>query len=135
MKKSQHQSNLTWFFGFSIIVSCGALQVTILPYIDMTLISISQATAIAAGVFLSIFWLGEPLVPKYDLPALFLIIGGSVGLMFVANKEPTLWSFEELNSMVRSRDAYIYYSTMLVFAVITFISYTWVMKALTRFEI
>lgn len=92
MKKSGQQVNVCrrvyyWLVGFFAITISALTHLAVLPFCDMTLLSTTQATAIVSGVLLSIFWLKEPLVPKYDLPALSLMIVGGISIVAFTNKE------------------------------------------------
>ena len=50
----------------------------VLPFADLTLLTSNAATGIMFSAFLSITFLGEKFVWKYDLTAVFLIVTGSV---------------------------------------------------------
>jgi hypothetical protein len=108
--------------------------VAVLPFADMTLLSTTQATAIIAGVLLSIFWLGEPLVPKYDLPALALMMTGGLYLCFITNKTITFFTTEELGYLMTSKYAIAYYCLMGLTTIFTILSYKCLMKSLGEFE-
>ena len=49
-----------------------------LAYADLVLVSTNTVTAIAYNTFLSIKFLGESFIPKYDLPAFSLLGIGAI---------------------------------------------------------
>jgi multidrug transporter EmrE-like cation transporter len=120
--------------GIVILIACALLHMAVLPFADMTLLSTTQATAIIAGVLLSIFWLGEPLVPKYDLPALALMMTGGLYLCFMTNKTITFFTTEELGELMTSKYAIAYYCLMGITTIFSILAYKCLMKSLKEFE-
>lgn len=76
-----------WALGFFFIILNVICHATILPYIDLTLISCNAATAIIVNIILSIKILDEKFIPKYDLTAVILIIAGSMTIVLHAHTE------------------------------------------------
>ena len=62
-------------------------------FADIVLLSFNAATAIVFHVILSMIFLKEKIICKFDLPALMLIIAGSACIILTAN-------FSELTSTV-----------------------------------
>lgn len=46
-----------------------------------------MTTSIVSGVILSVCWLKEPFYAAYDVPAICLMVIGSVCLILITNKE------------------------------------------------
>ena len=68
-------------------MAIGAIGLAVsLPFINMTLFSSFSAFAIVLNVYLSTKYLGERLVPKYDLTATTLIVIGSIIITILSNK-------------------------------------------------
>ena len=96
MKKSQIQTEnqpqncsffqLKWLAGYLLLIMSSALMVLILPFCDLVLMSSSSAAAIMFGVILSVFWLNETFVWRYDMTAVLVIILGSVLTVLQSNK-------------------------------------------------
>ena len=63
------------------------MQVVVLPYADLVLISTNAITAIIFNTFLSIKYLGEQFVWKYDVPALSLMSIGGLIIVLLANSD------------------------------------------------
>ena len=55
------------------------------PFADIVLLSFNSATAIVIQIILAIVFLNEVFICKYDLPALALIISGSICIILTAN--------------------------------------------------
>ena len=67
---------MTYSFSLSLVVA---------PFVDIVLLTFNSATAIIFQIFLAIIFLNEVFICKYDMPALFLIILGTVCIILTAN--------------------------------------------------
>lgn len=76
-------------------IFAGILHAAATPFADIVLLSFNSATAIVIQVFIATCFLNEVIICRYDLPALFLIIIGSVFIILTAN-------FDEVPSSVAS---------------------------------
>lgn len=78
----------SWRFalGIGFLVFGTVIHVMVLPFLDLTLIAVNATVGIVFAVMLSIFVLGEHLVPKYDLSGLLCISIGCTGIVLFANK-------------------------------------------------
>ena len=77
-----------WFFGGFCSVFIGSFgHVFMLPFADMTLFTTTCSLAILVTMILSMFMLGESLIPKYDIPAAIFICIGSALTIFQMNTE------------------------------------------------
>jgi hypothetical protein len=70
-------------------------------FVPLVVLSASGATAIVAGVMLSIFWLKEMFIWQYDVTAIVLILLGCAGIIASANKQPDNYTFEELLALIK----------------------------------
>lgn len=89
----------------------------------MVLMSSTTATAIASGVLLSVFWLKEKFYPWLDIPALTLVVAGSLGIVFLADKTDEVYTFDDLVELCKSPKAISYLSCIGVFFVLSIISF------------
>jgi hypothetical protein len=80
------------------------------------------------GVLLSIYWLGEPLIPKYDVPAFLFMMGGGVSLVCMGNKTISFFKTEELKAIMKSRAACVYYTVLTVSAFTAILAYWFMMR-------
>ena len=65
------------------------IHVSVLPFLDMTLIAVNATLGIITSVLLSTCVLKESFIPKYDLTGLSFISAGCVLIVLNANKEST----------------------------------------------
>ena len=75
----------TWLLGFLVSTLAGVLHAVVTPFADIVLLSSISATGILINELLAIIFLNEVFICKYDLPALSLIILGSVCIIMTAN--------------------------------------------------
>ena len=91
-----HASKLVYMFvhlSFSspesrdknLLITCMIFFIVVTPFADIVLLSFNSATAIVINVLLAIIVLNEVFICRYDLPALTLIISGSVCIIMTAN--------------------------------------------------
>ena len=73
--------------GLSLLLFGGVMQVVALPYADLVLISTNAITAIIFNTFLSIKYLDEKFVWRYDVPALSLMSIGALIIVLLANAD------------------------------------------------
>ena len=79
----------------------------VLPFLDLTLIAVNAAVGIVFAVFLSIFVLGEKLIPKYDISGLFFILLGSSGIVLLTNKVEQEFTGEQVKKIVLSLPSFV----------------------------
>ena len=84
-----HKAYCSWRFalGITFLVIGTIAHIFVLPFLDLTLIAVNAVVGIVFTVLLSIFVLGEQLVPKYDISGLIFICVGCTGIVVFANKE------------------------------------------------
>ena len=78
------------------------MQIVALPYADLVLISTNAITAIVFNTFLSIKFLGEQFVWRYDVPALTLMALGGVVIVLCANTNDDQLSPDEIKALITS---------------------------------
>ena len=71
--------------GIMCTVAASCIHVIVLPYLDLTLMACNASVAIICNLILSIRFLGEKLVWKYDLTALVLISTGCTTIVLNAH--------------------------------------------------
>lgn len=138
-KKSTAEDNrsksvILWLTGFSLLFAMSAVNVICIPYMDMALLSTTQATAIISGVIFSIVWLKEPVVCKYDVPALTIMTLGGVLLGIQTNKETEFIPSAEFGRFMLSTPACTYYTVFALLASAAFLSYKMLLEELVIFE-
>lgn len=123
-----------WGCGYLIMIMAAIVHTFVLPYADLTLLATTQATGIVAGVLLSICWLKEPVNMLFDLPALILMICGSISLVCVTNKSATFYATNELRGLMTTLLAKVYYFMLITAIICAITSYRWVMSKLAQLE-
>ena len=86
------------------------MQVVALPYADLVLISTNAITAILFNTFLSIRYLGEKFVWKYDVPALTLMSLGALVIVLVSEADEKKFTPEEIKELLTSLQSIIFNS-------------------------
>jgi len=88
-KDDASKAYCSWRFalGFTFLILGTLIHVMVLPFLDLTLIAVNATVGIIFSVMLSIFVLGEELVPKYDVSGLVCISLGCTGIVLFANKD------------------------------------------------
>jgi len=102
--------------------------------ISLIVYSATSVTGIVSGVILSIFWLKEKFVWQFDVPAILLMILGSVTMTLQADKTDE-YTYEQLRTLVKSTKSIAYYCYSVFSVILVFISYPIFLKSLARFEI
>ena len=80
-----HCGNLTWWFGMAMLVIGNIVHIIVLPYADITLLAANSPLAILMNLFLSIWLFGERWIWKYDMPAIVMVVSGTLIIVFFCN--------------------------------------------------
>ena len=94
--------NPGWIVGFGLLAIGGVLQVVLLTYADLVLLSTNMITAIMFNTFLAIKFLGEKFLWKYDLPAFILMAISAITIIFLANMEEKLFTDTQIKALLGS---------------------------------
>ena len=71
----------------ALVIINGVAHSLILPFVDLSLLSVNAATAIIVNIILAIRVLNEKFIWQYDLSAMILISSGSIIIAFNAHTE------------------------------------------------
>ena len=91
-----------WIFGFMLLLLGGLIQLIVLPYADLVLLSTNSISAIAYNSILAISCLGEKFVCKYDLPAFVLMGAGAFTIVMLASITEKVFTSEEILNLLFS---------------------------------
>jgi len=83
--------------GLSAAVHGGTM-----PFCDLVLLSTLTAAGIVISEILSIKYLGEKFIFKYDMPSLALIILGCTTIVALSNQEETKYSPDRIKDLLTS---------------------------------
>ena len=118
----------------SVLGSGMVAHIIVLPFLDLTLIAVNAVIGIVFSVLLSIFVLGEKLIPKYDISGLFFISVGSAAIVLCANKVEKDFTGKEVIAIYSSAPAMILLIVTVSHLVINFFAMCRFVTALRRFE-
>ena len=104
-------------------------------FADIVLLSFNAATAIVFQVLLSIIFLNEVFVCRYDLPAMTLIIAGSSCIILTANFSDLPLSVEILKDHLSSAKSIGFYAFTFTLLNLAFIAKRRMLKYLALFEL
>ena len=106
----------------------------VLPYADLVLISTNSITAIAYNTFLSICFLGEKFIWKYDMPAFAFMGLGSITILFLASTSDKEFTHDQIYEMLTARQSLIMASIVVAFLVGTLVYTHIFLNQITRFD-
>lgn len=110
-----------------MVVFCSA-------YLPMMLMASTEATAITGAVLLSVLWLKEKFYPKFDIPAVALVVGGCFGVVILGDRTEVVYSFSELVDLVKSGKSITYLVFIGIFFVFSIAAFIGLMYSLQQFE-
>ena len=70
--------------GFACVIIGSLLNLVALPFCDLVLISTTVGIAIVVNNLVAMWWLGEKMIWKYDVPAFILVVGGSTAIVLLS---------------------------------------------------
>ena len=87
-EKSQRKAFLSckWILGVLCLIGGGVIHIVVMPFCPLVLLATNSATAIVMSAILSVWFLGESIVWKYDLPAFVLISGGTTAMVMLSKE-------------------------------------------------
>ena len=84
-----------WLLGFGFLAVAVAIHTFALPYADIVLISTNMIWGIVFNTFLSIRYLDEKFIWKYDLVAFSFMGFGMLTIILIANTDEIKYTAEE----------------------------------------
>ena len=75
---------VTWILGFACVIIGSILNLVALPFCDLVLFSTTVGISIVFNNAIAMWWLGEKLIWKYDVPAFILVVGGSTAIVLLS---------------------------------------------------
>ena len=87
IKRKKQIPYFTWRYalGFVLLTLSALIHGAVLPFCDLVLLSTLTAAGIVISTLLSIRYLGERFICKYDLPSFTLIIIGCTTIVALSN--------------------------------------------------
>ena len=91
-----------WLAGGGIIVLGGVIQFLVLPYADLVLISTNMISGIIFNTIISIKFLSEQFLCKYDFPALAMMSIGALIIVLIAKPNEKMYTKDEMVTLLTS---------------------------------
>ena len=91
-----------WLAGGGIIVLGGVIQFLVLPYADLVLISTNMISGIIFNTLISIKFLNEQFLCKYDFPALGMMSIGALIIVLIAKPNERMYTKDEMVELLTS---------------------------------
>ena len=112
---------LQWLVGLVLLLVGGGMQVVALPYADLVLISTNAITAILFNTFLSIRYLGEKFIWRYDVPALTLMSLGALVIVLVSEVDEKKFTPDDIRDLLTSLQSIIFNSIQCALLILTMV--------------
>ena len=91
----------------------------------MTLLTANSASAIVVSALLAMCCLNEVFILKYDLPALILLVTGSVTIVLQSDTTEKSYDSEQIHSLFTDKSGMAFLVSVCVFHLITFVNVRW----------
>ena len=73
-----------------------------LPFVDLVILSTGTAISIVLNTVMSVMYLGEKFLPAYDVPALSMIIIGSLAICLMSSYDETTFTPDRIRELLSS---------------------------------
>ena len=123
-----------WIAGFITMVIASLIHVAALPFCDLVVLSTNSSTGILFADILSIAYLGERFIWKYDGPAIFFLIVGSLAIVLLSNYDETTYTPDDIKALLWSQKTLVFTLILVSFTVLTVVQFVWHLKQLKRFN-
>mmetsp|Transcript_43560 Transcript_43560/g.57673 ORF Transcript_43560/g.57673 Transcript_43560/m.57673 type:complete len:222 (+) Transcript_43560:33-698(+) len=123
-----------WLTGFAFLAIGSITNVSVLPFCDLVVLSTIGALAILMNYGLSVFFLNETIVWRYDIPAILLIIGGSLTIVFLSDYSETTYTPDLIRELLWSTTTLVCFIVAVVFTAVTIAQYCWHLQKLKAFN-
>ena len=104
-----HCKSMHWWIGIALLAAGSTLHVLAIPNADLSLFAANCAFAIVINMAVSLLFLDETFVAKYDLTAVLFMMMGCGIVVFSANKDEVEYSAEQYLGFLTNGAAITYY--------------------------
>ena len=132
-KKSPYFTK-TYLLGFALLAVGSIGHVVVMPFCNIVLLSTSTATGIIMSTFLSIMYLGEKPVGKYDITSTTLIVTGCLAIVFLSNYEDITFTADDIAKLLRRPVTICFLSFFVFSAACTYLFWQWFQKTIKKFN-
>ena len=107
----------------------------ILPYADLTLLSVNAVTQIVFASILSIVFLNEKWVMIYDLGSLIFITAGVITIVLLSNKEEQIYTAETIRALLFDVTTILYLTACCLIIILDYVLLHYMLQAVKDFEL
>ena len=139
VEKSEKKVNpyCTKFYicGFLLLCISASGGAAVMPFVDMVLLSTNTAAGILMSTLISIKFLKEKFICKYDLPSFILIVTGCTTIVVLSNKEETKYPPDRIMTLLKSTQYQAFGIFFLLLSIASFIICKLVLRGVANFNI
>ena len=114
-----------WLIGIILMVAGSLLHVVVLPFVDLVVLQAGTSIAILLNTILAVFYLGEVFMPRYDIPAFSMIIGGSIAIVLFSSFEEKTYTPDIIRDLLWSTATLIFTLIYVLAAIAAVFQYQW----------
>ena len=123
-----------YIIGFCLLFIGSVWHVVVLPFCDVVLLSTNTATGILMALWLSIKYLGEKPVYKYDIPSAVLIVTGCLLICVLSSYSDKTFTSEEIHTLLTRPSSIMFLCFFACLVAGFFLTWKWFTKGLNRFN-
>lgn len=123
-----------WMSGFGMMVIGQILHIVVLPFCDLVVLSTDTAQAILFSNLLSVLYLKEKFLWRFDGPAMFLIVIGSIIIVSLSNYNESVYTPDDIIALLTSTVSITSFASAIVVSAATIIQYLWHLRKLRTFN-
>ena len=124
-----------WFGGFTFSMLAVAIHLCVLPYADLTILSVNCIAGILFASALSMIFLKEKWITKYDLTSLIFIIFGCGMIVSLSDKTQIKFDANGIKSMLMSVKTIVFLTSCCLIIVVDYFVLKYMLKTLREFEV
>ena len=132
-RKSPYKTK-KWIMGLVCLIVGNGGHIVALPFLDLVVLSTGTALAIVINTILSIMYLNERFVMKYDLTAFSLIISGSIMICLLSDYSETTYTPEMINDLIWSFKTGLFIGICVLISVFSIFQYKWHSRKINQFN-
>ena len=123
-----------WMSGFALLLLGTIINTVVLPFCDLVVLSTIGALGILMNNALSVIFLREKMVWRYDLPAILLILSGTITIILMSDYSETTYTPDMIRELLWSETTLVCAIVAVTFTVATIIHYCWHLKKIKNFN-
>ena len=114
-----------YIIGFILLFIGSFWHVLVLPFCDVVLLSTNTATGIVMSTFLSIKYLDEKPVYKYDIPSVVLIVTGCIIIVLLSSYDDKTFTSQEIIDLLTMPGTIFFFCFFICSASCSYLFWQW----------